>query len=152
MGYTDAMQSSDASANPAPPPPHACSDDSDDSKASTDENELPNPCGEDEADEWAGLDLTESIERAGEMKAEGNEHFKSHRNKEAHGSYGRAIACLARHKGEAEAGGVLLSLHLNMAAACLRCELWREAVDNASLALERDGDNSKALFRRGVAR
>jgi len=125
------------------------------SPSADDDVTLPDPSGEDEvepSDEWAGVPVDECLSKAASFKAEGNEHFKAQRNAEAHQSYSLGVKCLSHHKEHSEAAALLLSLHLNLAAACLRCELWPEAQTNASKVLAIEADNSKALFRRGVAR
>jgi len=52
----------------------------------------------------------------------------------------------------AAAKAVYLSLQLNAAMACLKLEMWEDGAHYATLALEQDPDNVKAMFRRGVCR
>ena len=56
---------------------------------------------------------------------------------------------LAGSKKEAEA--LLVSLHANTAAAFLKLKRWADVVSSASMALDLDHANPKAMYRRGLA-
>jgi len=46
---------------------------------------------------------------------------------------------------------VCLALRLNAAQACIKQSSWTEAAEHADKALDIDGENAKALYRRGTA-
>ncbi len=41
--------------------------------------------------------------------------------------------------------------YLNIAACKIKQKQWKDAIENANKALDIDGNNTKALFRRGLA-
>merc|ERR1712037_945704 len=51
----------------------------------------------------------------------------------------------------AEAAVARITLYLNIAAAHLRLEHWKEAIEECDKVLKVDGSNFKALFRRAQA-
>ena len=105
--------------------------------------------------------LTEAViesllEELGRLKEVGNGHFKKGENAEAISAYADAV----EHANEVATSEqardavkpLLISLHNNSAAAQLKLEEWTPAIASASAAIDLDASNSKALFRRGVAR
>lgn len=46
---------------------------------------------------------------------------------------------------------IMLSCHLNLANCFLQTEAWLEATIHAGLALKYEPNNTKALYRRGIA-
>ena len=103
-----------------------------------------------EEDLTIGLSLAECVEKANAHKAEGNEHFKATRSREAIACYNLGVRYLTKHLLETEARPVLAALHTNSAACHIREEEWAEAIAAANSSVEIDLTH-KALYRRGVA-
>lgn len=45
-----------------------------------------------------------------------------------------------------------ISCFLNAAQSSINCKEWGDAIGHATSVLDKDADNVKALYRRGVAR
>ena len=95
------------------------------------------------------------LANANALKQHGNEAFKAARHAVAVDIYADAIHAATEAAkdalSKAAAESLLGSLHANSAASHLKLERWADAVASASGALEVDGDNAKALYRRGMA-
>ncbi|PAV86868.1 hypothetical protein WR25_13179 [Diploscapter pachys] len=88
-------------------------------------------------------------EQAELIKKSGNEHFGKGEWKEAAGKYREALnLCPTEDASLQSLRAVLLS---NLAAALLKQELWTEAAEAASKAIEENASNEKALERRAFA-
>ncbi|XP_053320357.1 protein unc-45 homolog A [Spea bombifrons] len=78
------------------------------------------------------------------LKEEGNKHFKS-------GDYKAALACYTKAINISTDKPSAAVLHRNRAACYLKLEDYQKAEDDASKAIEEDGGDVKALFRRSQA-
>ncbi|PAV85598.1 hypothetical protein WR25_08222 [Diploscapter pachys] len=88
-------------------------------------------------------------EQAELIKKSGNEHFGKGEWKEAAEKYREALnLCPTEDASLQSLRAVLLS---NLAAALLKQELWTEAAEAASKAIEENASNEKALERRAFA-
>jgi len=103
-------------------------------------------------DPGQGLTLEECLAEAAQHKSDGNDYFKAAQNQDACSCYELAVKFLSKHKDNAAARELLVSLYTNLAATRNKLELWASADSSATSALELDANNLKALFRRGVAR
>lgn len=89
-------------------------------------------------------------------KDRGNELFQKGEHKEALAAYHYAkltVKGLVNLKPEEQEQikAIELSCHLNMAAVYIKFGWWQKAANVATLVLETDSSNIKALFRRGKA-
>uniref|UniRef100_A0A7S2DGV5 Activator of Hsp90 ATPase AHSA1-like N-terminal domain-containing protein n=1 Tax=Haptolina brevifila TaxID=156173 RepID=A0A7S2DGV5_9EUKA len=140
----------------------AAEDDAAADDAADDDAGFPDPTDDVEmapaSDEAAEMDaalLASLFEEMSRLKDNGNTHFKAGANDEACKIYAEAIkqADLATSdKAKTEIKPLLISLNNNSAAARLKLEHWDEVIERATAVLELEAGNSKALFRRGVAR
>ncbi len=96
----------------------------------------------------AAVSASEAAEIAGALKLEGNEHFKAARNTEALESYESGVKACKGHEQDEAVKPLLASLHLNLAAECVRLELCVLAAASASCALECGANVVKSRFRR----
>lgn len=105
------------------------------------------------------MTVEERIEAADRRKTEGNQLFKDEKIEEAIQQYEMALAYMndefmfqlfGKYKDLADA--VKHPCHLNMAACMLRLNRYDEAIAQCSVVLQENGNNVKALFRRGKAR
>ena len=96
------------------------------------------------------------FEECSRIKDAGNTLFKAGDNAAAIVKYQEAITmsdgATLSDEAKETMKPVLLSLHNNSAAAHVKLEHWEEAARSASAVLDIEAANSKALFRRGVAR
>ncbi|CAJ1339247.1 unnamed protein product [Effrenium voratum] len=121
--------------------------------------EVPFPVKED-------MSAEERLLQAAKEKEEGNVHFKAGSFQEAKEAYLNALYLLgfeADCDQRSEEGvwldafrretrqKVALACQLNLCQCLLKLEEYLAAVQSASAALELDGANSKALYRRGLA-
>ena len=115
-----------------------------------------------EADDAAAEDtaLIAATAEAAAKKAEGNAAFGKGAHEEAESAYAAGLETLAGHDtsgaepspGKVEARDLIVSLHVNRAAALLRLERRADAEQACDAALVLQPENVKALYRRGVAR
>ena len=104
--------------------------------------------------------LIEATQTAAARKAEGNTAFGAGKHEEAESAYAAGLASLDGHDTsgaepsptEVEARDLIVSLHVNRAAALLRLERREDAEQACDAALKLQPENVKALYRRGVAR
>lgn len=105
------------------------------------------------------MTVEERIDAADRRRAEGNQLFKDDKIEEAIQQYEMALAYMnddfmfqlfGKYKDLADA--VKHPCHLNMAACMLRLNRYEEAIAQCSVVLQENGNNVKALFRRGKAR
>jgi hypothetical protein len=116
----------------------------------------------DAADDAAAEDaaLVAATQTAAARKAEGNAAFGKGAHEEAESAYAAGLASLDGHDTsgvepsptEVEARDLVVSLHVNRAAALLRLERRADAEQACDAALSIQPENVKALYRRGVAR
>ncbi|XP_028261381.1 peptidyl-prolyl cis-trans isomerase FKBP5 [Parambassis ranga] len=103
------------------------------------------------------MDLKEKLELVVEVKNKGNQYFKAGRYYQAVIQYQRIISWLEMECGtgldqQKRIQNYVLTAHLNLALCFLRLKDFSQAVDNCNKAIELDGSNEKALYRRGEAR
>ncbi|XP_078680061.1 inactive peptidyl-prolyl cis-trans isomerase FKBP6-like [Branchiostoma floridae x Branchiostoma belcheri] len=96
------------------------------------------------------------LEVAHVEKNHGNEYFQRHQFKQAISKYSKALrtlenARLANDEEEAKRNKVLLKLYNNMALCNLKVGEYARCIANCNRALEIDGGNVKALYRKGQA-
>eukprot|EP00250_Pteridium_aquilinum_P020864 c2496_g1_i1 orf=522-1643(-) len=105
------------------------------------------------------MTVEERINAADRRRAEGNQLFKDDKIEAAIQQYEMALAYMnddfmfqlfGKYKDLADA--VKHPCHLNMAACMLRLNRYEEAIAQCSVVLQENGNNVKALFRRGKAR
>ena len=103
-----------------------------------------------------GVDAATPLAKATLLKERGNAAFKGSKPAAAVDAYGDAIRAAEESALDsatrAAAMVMLAALHCNTAAAYLKLEEWEAAASAASRALEIDETQSKALYRRGLAR
>jgi len=96
------------------------------------------------------LSEEEKLAEATKLKESGNDHFKAGRNREAAVDYTSAISYIEDE--DSEEGKKLLSVcRLNATMAYLRNKQYTNAVEYSGKVLDKDPNNAKGLFRRGVA-
>ena len=113
--------------------------------------------GAEQEEEQLSAAMAQSLlEDATRLKDAGNALFKAGDNAAAIATYDEALNAVKDAPTSNEAKEllkpVLISLHNNSAAAQIKLEAWEAAEASASQVLELEADNSKALFRRGMAR
>jgi FKBP-type peptidyl-prolyl cis-trans isomerase len=106
--------------------------------------------------EFWDLDTQEKIEFSMLAKVKGNEYFKMGKFKAARFHYGRIVEYLQYSdtlEGDdlVQRNSLILAAHLNLALCHIKLGNPEAAKQSASKALEVDGKNEKALFRRGLA-
>jgi tetratricopeptide (TPR) repeat protein len=112
--------------------------------------------GAEQEEEQLSAAMAQSLlEDATRLKDAGNALFKAGDNAAAIATYDEALNAVKDAPTSNEAKEllkpVLISLHNNSAAAQIKLEAWEAAEASASQVLELEADNSKALFRRGMA-
>lgn len=104
------------------------------------------------------MTVEERIDAADRRRAEGNQLFKEDKIEAAIQQYEMALAYMnddfmfqlfGKYKDLADA--VKHPCHLNMAACMLKLNRYEEAAAQCSVVLQENGNNAKALFRRGKA-
>ncbi|KAM4746849.1 protein unc-45 homolog A [Rhinophrynus dorsalis] len=78
------------------------------------------------------------------LKEEGNKYFKA-------GDYGEALSCYTKAISLSKDRTVMAVLHRNRAACYLKLDDYQKAEEDASKAIDVDGGDVKALFRRSQA-
>lgn len=105
---------------------------------------------------WA-MSVEEKIQAALDEKEKGNASFKKKNLSEAIAAYREGL-CFLEHSDQwseqqqTQKASVEVSLHLNLSNCYLKTGEFAQAIDEASQALKLDEGNSKAWYRRGVAR
>lgn len=102
------------------------------------------------------MDLKEKLDLAGEVKQKGNKYFKAERYNQAVIQYQRIVSWLEMECGvgaeeQKKIQDFLLMSQLNLALCFLRLQEFSHVVDNCNKVIETDGNNEKALYRRGEA-
>ena len=108
------------------------------------------------------LSFAESFSNATSLKESGNQAFKDNALSLARERYEEALKLLKTHEetifndinlaeAMSEARKLNHSLVGNMAMVCLKLEDFKGAIINSNLVLEKEPNNIKALFRRGMA-
>ncbi len=101
------------------------------------------------------LTYTEAVNLANIMKDVGNTSFKASSTTEALKSYEEAVSALQKLSKEdqkkEEASNLLVNLYGNISMCHFKCNDWKKTVASASLVLETDAGNIKALYRRGCS-
>jgi len=99
----------------------------------------------------------EKLSEASRLKAEGTEAFKAGKWAQAQPLYAEAAGWVeydddfVEESTKAEAGALVISCWLNEAQCCLKLQDWAGAISASSSVLRKDGENVKALYRRGLA-
>jgi len=103
----------------------------------------------------SALSYTEALNLANIMKEVGNTSFKASNTEEALANYSEAIAALNKLSKEEqlkdEVASLLTSLHGNTSMCYVKLNDFPKAVASATLVLDSDASNVKALYRRGCA-
>lgn len=102
------------------------------------------------------MNTVEKLEQSGIVKEKGTLYFKEGKYKQASVQYKRIVSWLEHESGlspedETKAKALQLAAHLNLAMCFLKLQEPNQALENCDKALELDGSNEKALFRRGEA-
>lgn len=103
------------------------------------------------------LSVEERIEKAKELKAEGNKFFGEKNYTTAFGRYQKALEFADKSEATAEQAtelsAITLSCNLNAAQAKISNKEYKSAIEfcNTVLELKEGKDSIKALYRRGVA-
>lgn len=115
---------------------------------------------EERKEKWSMSD-DERIDEAAKYKAKGTEDFKAGRFADAQEWYHDAADLIDDAYGNAEDGrapervaeakALLISCWLNEAQMCIKQQEWGTAITVCTSVLERDAENVKALFRRGLS-
>lgn len=109
----------------------------------------------DDSDDEVVVTKSEAIEFAIERKTSGNALFKQGSLDECLGAYKEATVKLsqvsAEDKKDSEIRELTVACNGNMAMASLKAENYRDTIKYASVALQFDHNNVKALYRRGCA-
>ena len=99
----------------------------------------------------------EKLSEASRLKAEGTEAFKAGKWAQAQPLYAEAAGWVeydedfVEEATKAEASALVISCWLNEAQCCLKLGDWAGAISASSSVLRKDGENVKALYRRGLA-
>lgn len=92
---------------------------------------------------------------AAERKTQGQKLFQEEHFEEAASRFVQAVAILAEvydtKEHATERDNILLSCYLNIASCSIKLKRWRNALNNASKAIEISPEHPKAFFRRGQA-
>uniref|UniRef100_A0A8C5DTZ3 peptidylprolyl isomerase n=1 Tax=Gouania willdenowi TaxID=441366 RepID=A0A8C5DTZ3_GOUWI len=102
------------------------------------------------------MNTTEKLEQSSIVKEKGTQYFKEGKYKQASVQYKRIISWLENESSfleddEKKSKSLQLAAHLNLAMCFLKLQEPTQALENCNKALEIDGSNEKALFRRGEA-
>lgn len=102
------------------------------------------------------MNTVEKLEQSIIVKEKGTQYFKEGKYKQASVQYRRIVSWLEHESGlspedESKAKALQLAAHLNLAMCFLKLQEPNQALENCDKALELDGSNEKALFRRGEA-
>uniref|UniRef100_A0A3P8TA84 peptidylprolyl isomerase n=1 Tax=Amphiprion percula TaxID=161767 RepID=A0A3P8TA84_AMPPE len=102
------------------------------------------------------MNTVEKLEQSVIVKEKGTQYFKEGKYKQASVQYRRIVSWLEHESGlspedENKAKALQLAAHLNLAMCFLKLQEPNQALENCDKALELDGSNEKALFRRGEA-
>lgn len=95
------------------------------------------------------MDDDEKVAEADRLKDEGNAAFKANNFHEAVSKYNEAAEYV---QFVTSATDLLVACYGNACMALLKLEDWSAALERANKALEKDPNNLKVLYRRGVAR
>ncbi|KAI1897148.1 hypothetical protein AGOR_G00080210 [Albula goreensis] len=103
------------------------------------------------------MDVKEKIDVAVKVKQKGTQYFKAGRFHQAVIQYQRIVSLLEMECGlgpeqQQTVNALVLVAQLNLALCHLRLREYAHAVENCNKVIELDGDNEKALYRRGEAR
>lgn len=91
------------------------------------------------------------LDIAMQEKDRGSELYKQQLHSEARDAWSKALAAMPEGK-DTNLSRLTLSLYLNLAQASLALKDYEDVVKQATCALSLDDENSKALYRRGLAR
>ncbi|KAI3371366.1 hypothetical protein L3Q82_023968 [Scortum barcoo] len=102
------------------------------------------------------MNTVEKLEQSSIVKEKGTQYFKEAKYKQASVQYKRIVSWLEHESGlseedEKKAKALRLAAYLNLAMCFLKLQEPNQALENCDKALEIDGSNEKALFRRGEA-
>ncbi|XP_061112952.1 peptidyl-prolyl cis-trans isomerase FKBP5 [Conger conger] len=107
-------------------------------------------------DPWE-MDVKEKLDLAMKIRQKGTQYFKAGRYPQAVIQYQRIVTLLEMECGlkpeqQQSVHDLLLVAELNLALCHLRLREYSQAVENCNKVMELDGENEKALYRRGEAR
>eukprot|EP00919_Chromeraceae_sp_WS-2016_P021778 GHVR01051601.1.p1 GENE.GHVR01051601.1~~GHVR01051601.1.p1 ORF type:complete len:167 (+),score=45.63 GHVR01051601.1:124-624(+) len=99
------------------------------------------------------VSVEERLTLALSCKDAGNIHFKNQENEQAITLYRDGIKHIKSLPNDTHGlKEITVSLHSNLAFACIKLDRWFQASEAASEVLKLEPTNVKALYRRGVAR
>nr|XP_015197959.1 PREDICTED: peptidyl-prolyl cis-trans isomerase FKBP5-like isoform X1 [Lepisosteus oculatus] len=103
------------------------------------------------------MDLKEKLELSATVKQKGTQYFKAGKYLQAVIQYQKIVSWLEmeyslEQEQEKAVHALILVAQLNLALCHLRLREYSQVVENCNKALELDGGNEKALYRRGEAR
>uniref|UniRef100_A0A8C9W2U7 Peptidyl-prolyl cis-trans isomerase D n=1 Tax=Scleropages formosus TaxID=113540 RepID=A0A8C9W2U7_SCLFO len=96
-------------------------------------------------------DVDKILSIAEDVKNIGNNFFKSQNWLAANKKYSKTVFGLGTSKCVKKLEPVALSCILNIAACKLKLQLWQDAIDSCTQALDLNPSNTKALYRRAQA-
>ncbi|XP_041111241.1 peptidyl-prolyl cis-trans isomerase FKBP4 [Polyodon spathula] len=102
------------------------------------------------------MSTEEKLEQGPIVKEKGTQYFKEGKYRQAALQYKKIVSWLDHESGlseqnEQKARALRLAAHLNLAMCFIKIQEHTQALENCSKALELDGCNEKALFRRSEA-
>eukprot|EP00956_Cyclotella_meneghiniana_P009807 scaffold13586_cov82-Cyclotella_meneghiniana.AAC.1 len=128
-----------------------CDDSKDDAEPSNENDED----DDDAAQAGESMDREAALLHALSHKETGNAHFSSQNLIEASRSYRKGISLLkpfnVANTGEDQIKALLVTMNTNLSMVCYKQQKYKLARDAAGKALEMEGTNVKALYRRALA-
>lgn len=112
------------------------------------------------ANKWSRFSVEERIATATQLKQKGNARFQGKAYERAHDMYMTAIdvltlkkmaASVVSEQQGADIRALLVSLHGNNAQVHIKMEQWNSAINSATVVLQHEPYNVKAIYRRSVA-
>ncbi|KAL3801422.1 hypothetical protein HJC23_007032 [Cyclotella cryptica] len=127
----------------------------DEAFTSDDDSDMEKDDSHDGDDADAAADPSAALLEALTHKNAGNAHFAENSHIEASRCYRKGISLLKKlnlaNSGDEQTKSLLVSLNTNLSMVCYKQQKYKLSKDAASKALEIEGENVKALFRRAVA-
>ena len=122
---------------------------------STEDDAEVEPANDGEDAQEESMDREAALLHALSHKETGNAHFSSQNLIEASRSYRKGISLLkpfnVANTGEDQIKALLVTMNTNLSTVCYKQQKYKLARDAAGKALEMEGTNVKALYRRALA-